>query len=267
MAKKNTPHHGGAWKVAYADFVTAMMALFMVLWISTQEREILIATSQYFQNPFRAPVDSTSGVLPFNSKKQSSSQGREPGAEKEAERKNQIPLTFLNSVAADLYRLLHLPDDLEDKPIDVQVTTDGLRITLFDRPQQPLFTEDAVEFTEWGNFVLQNLAWLIDRHRFQVTIDGHTSDNRVITAPDYSSWELSADRANAGRRALVLYAVAPAQIERVTGYADTRPLPELPANSESNRRVTLSLTLKGRAGFRDMKLVESAVPVEAQSNF
>ena len=65
MSKKG--HHGGAWKVAYADFVTAMMALFMVLWISAQDNKILIATSQYFQNPFHSPMEATSGILPFNS--------------------------------------------------------------------------------------------------------------------------------------------------------------------------------------------------------
>ena len=72
-------HHGGAWKVAYADFVTAMMALFMVLWISAQDNKILIATSQYFQNPFHSPMDATSGVLPFNSNKTTHSEGKDAG--------------------------------------------------------------------------------------------------------------------------------------------------------------------------------------------
>ena len=70
---------GGAWKVAYADFVTAMMALFMVLWISSQDEKILIATSKYFQNPFSSPMNATSGVLPFNSNKTSQSQGKNEG--------------------------------------------------------------------------------------------------------------------------------------------------------------------------------------------
>ena len=74
--------HGGAWKVAYADFVTAMMALFMVLWISAQDKEILIATSQYFQNPFRSPMDATSGVLPFNNNKTAKAEGKDQGSEK-----------------------------------------------------------------------------------------------------------------------------------------------------------------------------------------
>src|SRR5689334_23513360 len=94
---------GGAWKVAYADFVTAMMALFMVLWISAQDKEILIATSEYFQNPFRSPMDATSGVLPFNNNKTANSSGSEKGSE--SDRNKQIQMTFLNSVAADFYRL------------------------------------------------------------------------------------------------------------------------------------------------------------------
>src|SRR4051794_37295550 len=165
--------HGGAWKVAYADFVTAMMALFMVLWISAQDKEILIATSQYFQNPFRSPMDATSGVLPFNNNKTSSSQGRDSGTEKEQDRNKQIQMTFLNSVAADFYRLLQLDESLAGKPIDIQVTTDGLRVTLFDRAKRPLFERETTNFTEWGTFVMQNMAWMIERHGFNVTIDGH----------------------------------------------------------------------------------------------
>src|SRR5688572_30388021 len=108
---------GGAWKVAYADFVTAMMALFMVLWISAQEKEILISTSQYFQNPFRSPMDASSGVMPFNSNKTSQNNGKDQGSEKEApDRNKHIQMTFLNSVAADFYRLLHLDESLESKP-------------------------------------------------------------------------------------------------------------------------------------------------------
>src|SRR5438045_8982314 len=82
--KKAEAHHGGAWKVAYADFVTAMMALFMVLWISAQDQKILIATSKYFQNPFHSPMDANSGVMPFNSTQSTQSSGKADGDEKEA---------------------------------------------------------------------------------------------------------------------------------------------------------------------------------------
>jgi chemotaxis protein MotB len=263
MAKKGGAHHGGAWKVAYADFVTAMMALFMVLWISSQEKEILIATSQYFQNPFRSPMDATSGVLPFNNNKTSQSQGKEMGDGKEADRNKHIKLSFLNSVAADFYRLLHLDEDFKDKPIDIQVTTDGMRVTLFNRAKQPLFVGGTTELTEWGTFVLQSLAWTIDRHKFSVIIDGHARANQPEAKPDYSNWELSSDRANAARRALVHYAVDPKLIERVSGLAASKPLPGESADSESNDRVSLNLTLAGKTRFKDNKLVDSPVPVEA----
>ncbi len=245
--KKAAAHHGGAWKVAYADFVTAMMALFMVLWISAQDQRILIATSQYFQNPFHSPMNATSGVLPFNSKQTSHSEGRDQGTEKEQSRNKQIEMTFLNTVAADFYRLLHLDQSIEDKPIDIQVTSDGLRVTLFDRAKRPLFVNDGVEFTEWGKFVMQNLAWMIDRHGFRVTIDGHTRSPAMPVASDDAGWELSAGRANAARRSLVYFAVEPGQIERVTGYADTKPLPGESREADANQRVTLSLALSAKA--------------------
>ncbi len=254
---------GGAWKVAYADFVTAMMALFMVLWISAQDQKILLATSKYFQNPFHSPMNATSGVLPFNSNKTSQSEGKEEGQEKDQNRNKQIQLTFLSSVAADFYRLLHLDKDLESKPIDVSVTTDGLRVTLFDRAKQPLFVKDTAEFTEWGKFIMQNLAWTIDRHHFHVAIDGHTRSKITFKGEDYSSWELSADRANAARRSLVHFAVDAALIERVTGYADSRPLAGEKPESESNQRVTIGLTLSAAPRFKDSTLVDKPVPISA----
>src|SRR5215217_8814659 len=179
VKKGHGGHHGGAWKVAYADFVTAMMALFMVLWISAQDKKILIATSQYFQNTFHAPLNASSGVMPFNSNKTSQSQSDNQGAEKDAKKK-QIEMTFLNTVASEFYRLLNLDKDLANKPIDIQVTSDGLRITLFDRARQPLFVDNTAEFTEWGTFVMQNLSWSVERHGFRVTIDGHTRSKLVL---------------------------------------------------------------------------------------
>jgi chemotaxis protein MotB len=238
-----------------------MMALFMVLWISAQDQKIVLATSKYFQNPFHSPMNATSGVLPFNSNKTSTSEGREQGQEKDQNRDKQIQLTFLSSVAADFYRLLHLDKDLASKPIDVQVTTDGLRVTLFDRPNQPLFLSDTAEFTEWGKFMMQNLAWTIDRHQFRVAIDGHTKAKIVFKTEGYSSWELSADRANSARRSLVHFAVEPTLIERVTGYADTRPIKGEPPESETNQRVTISLTLSATSRFKDSTLTDKPVPV------
>ncbi len=235
---------GGAWKVAYADFVTAMMALFMVLWICAQDKKILLATSRYFQSPFNSPMDATSGILPFDSNKPpsnaDSSKGEDSGGTQNSS--SEIDIQFLNSLAKDFYRLINLDENLADRPIDIQVTSDGLRILLYDRSKQPLFKEATAEFTEWGHFMMQSLAWMIDRHKMMVVIEGHTRKGYKINQANYGPWELSADRANATRRALTHFAVEDALIERITGYADTRPMPKNPPESEGNQRVTISLT-------------------------
>jgi chemotaxis protein MotB len=262
MAKKAAAHHGGAWKVAYADFVTAMMALFMVLWISSQDKKILIATSRYFQSPFHSPMDDHSGIMPFNKESNSSSKSDEQATPKPAAQDKQVDISYLNAVAADFYRLLHIDQDLQKKPIDIEVTSDGLRVTLFDRGEHPLFSGDSAGFTPWGKFVMQNLAWLIDRHGFRVTIDGHTRSELALTKPDYTSWELSTDRANAARRSLVYFAVEPKMIERVSGYGDTHPLAGEKPAAESNQRITLSLSLtaKAREDARSHPIAAAAPP-------
>ncbi len=246
MARKKKPEaHGGAWKVAYADFVTAMMALFMVLWICAQDKKILLATSRYFQNPFNSPLEKSSGVMEFNADRPDQGGARtdgQNGAATPQTSPKEIDLQFLNSVAKDFYRLLNLQEDLADKPIDIQVTSDGLRITLFDRARRPLFKGNTAEFTDWGRFVMQSLAWIIDRYKFRVVIEGYTKSGLVFTHKNYSAWDLSTDRANASRRALTYYAVEPRLIERVSGYADTRPVQGQPPTSDANQRVSISLS-------------------------
>ena len=110
---------------------------------------------------------------------------------------------------------------------------------------------------------MQSMAWLIDRHHFHVTIDGHTREGLALPRPEYSAWELSSDRANAARRKLVYYAVEPQLIERVTGYADTKPLAGEPPASESNQRITLSLALvrSGQDKEKDKSKAVRAAPV------
>jgi chemotaxis protein MotB len=236
MAKKEDAHHGGAWKVAYADFVTAMMALFMVLWISAQDKQILLATSQYFKQPFNALTKSSVGVM-------KSEAGGSRGKDKSRESAAAANLSFLTALARELNRMLNVSDVSKEKPVEMEITSDGLKVTLYDRESQPLFEKNTAKPTQWGRFVLQNLAWLAERNNLHVTIDGHTASGFVPVSSDYGPWELSADRANASRRLMEFYAVDPQKIERVTGYGDTKPLPNLPPDSESNQRITISLNV------------------------
>jgi chemotaxis protein MotB len=243
---------GGAWKVAFADFMTAMMAFFLVMWLTSQDKEILIATSQYFQSPFKSPLTDKAGLLNFDSKSvtKSGGDGKKKDSQSGASTSSatSMDLQFLNSVAKEMYKMLNLDDALADKPLDVQVTSDGLKVTLYDRAKQPFFEPTTAKFTKWGDFVMQSLAWTVERNKFSIVIEGHTRKGLVLPNPEYGAWELSADRANAARRALVKYAVDPEQIERVTGYANTRPVPLTPPESETNQRVSMSLRIGKKAG-------------------
>ena len=234
MARKKEAHHGGAWKVAYADFVTAMMALFMVLWITSQDNEILLATSQYFKQPF-SPIDGTqSGMVGGKEQgSQSKSNGQSGG----------VSSSFLDALAKELNRMLNVNETDSEAPVEIAVTSDGLKVTLFDRNKQPLFEKDTPRLTAWGRLAFQNLAWIIERNKMRVVIEGHAAKGTESATKSYGLWELTADRSNAARRALEFYAVDAGKIDRVTGFADTRPLPKTPAEAESNQRVTISLSL------------------------
>jgi chemotaxis protein MotB len=238
MGKKHEAHHGGAWKVAYADFVTAMMALFMVLWISAQDQEILLATSQYFKSPFNSPMDGSSGVMD-NSAESSAikNRGEEP------ERTSLAETAFLHSLAKDFYRMLDIDESATDTPVEVKVTSDGLRVIVYDRATRPMFEGGSSAFTEWGRFVIQNLAWIADRQDFKIRIDGHVSSGYRPTSAKYGAWELTADRANAARREMQHYAVNPNRFERVTGFADTMPLSDTDSDAPENQRIELSFAI------------------------
>lgn len=238
MDSNSEGHHGGAWKVAYADFVMAMMALFMVLWISAQDDEILIATSDYFANPFNSPMEQSLGVMPNTS---NSIGGKDAD---ELDRNNMLDVSMLYELAREFYRLLNLDSSDDDKPLEVEVTSDGLRITVFDRLERPFFRKNSAELTEWGEFAIQNLAWIMDRYNHRVRIDAHTPARGESAEDDYDPWELSVNRANEARRRLVYFALDEKKIERVTGFADTHPLPGHASDSIDNQHLEISMVLQ-----------------------
>lgn len=237
MAKKKHEHHGGAWKVAYADFVTSMMALFLVLWIANFKPEILVFTSLYFKDPTNKSWPTTWGVMEKEIK----------ATRKDASLNDQTYIEnqgFLRAIARDFNRLLNVNSDEEKKPIEISITDDGLKMQIYNRTKKPLFKENTTEFTEWGNFVFQNLAWLIQRYNFQVYLEGHIPKGLEMgTNKNYTAWELSADRANAARRLMEYYAMTSEKMKRVSGFGDTQPIPNVEPDSEDNHRITVSLSL------------------------
>ncbi len=230
---------GGAWKVAYADFVTAMMALFMVLWIVAQDEEILLYTSQYFQNPFDAPFNDSSGIMP-----EANSMVKTPSNGDDLTSGNQQSTMFLQSLMEELRRVVNTEQfDAHEQPVDISIVSDGLRVIVYNRAQRPLFEEDSAVLTPWGEILLQNLAWVLDQHSFRVRVDAHSAKPHANTSGGADLWALTSARANTARRTLVKYALGRDKIDRLTGFADTRPLEDLAPEEPSNDRLEISLAL------------------------
>ena len=234
---KRHPHHGGAWKVAYADFVTAMMALFMVLWLTAQDTKIKEAIERAFRNPFSSVTKESVGIIP--NKEITSSQK----SEGKFQSVSAVEMETMRRISEDLAKILQQQDEAE-KSVQLDLTPDGLRINVFDRSHKPIFEPDSDVFTSYGAWVFSTLAWEISRYTsFKIELQGHT-ESRVEGADVHNKWDLSTERANAARRKLVQNGVAAAQLFKVSGYADTAPMPEFPPTSEVNRRVTVLLRLK-----------------------
>lgn len=235
--------HGGAWKVAYADFITAMMALFMVLWILGTEEELLQQFQEYFRNP-PSPFDRQFGKFPVDL-------GEFSGHSSESQKMaffDRVDPTALQNIVREFNRILNMETDKEiAPPVEVSITADGLRIIIFDREDSPVFEDGVAELTPWGNFVIQNLAWLLSRYSFKVMIDGHSGELDERFAGQFTDswgpWELSVDRANSIRRRLQFYSSGDVEIFRVTGYGNGAPL-EGAGLGRTHQRVTLSLSLE-----------------------
>ena len=242
MSKKGG-HHGGAWKVAYADFVTAMMALFMVLWLAAQDQKIKEAVERAFRNPFLSVTKASSGLMPTKNQ----DNGKTDGGSMTSSSGSPVESSMLRRLHTDLTRSLESSeiDEPGQEVIQFKLSQEGLRITIFDRTRQPIFAPDSAELTEYGRWILTTLAWELSRYKaFAIEVEGHTEAGRAALRQDYGNWELSADRANAGRRTLLEHGVNSDQVKKVAGFADTVPLEGMMPADPSNRRITLFLRVK-----------------------
>ena len=238
MAKKH-PHHGGAWKVAYADFVTAMMALFLVLWLTSQDEKIKEAVERSFKNPFSSLTKDSTGLIPSkDSFAVKSQKGNFDSA-------SAVELNMLRRISDDLMKAFQQGQDQEDDPVKLELSPEGLRVNVFDRGQKPIFEKNSCEFTKYGKWIFSTLAWQVSRYPkfFLMELEGHTEVGHEPKAENYGAWELTADRANGARRLLEEHGVRAAQVRKVAGFADTKPMPEIDGSDERNRRVTILLRM------------------------
>ncbi len=241
MAKRHG-HHGGAWKVAYADFVTAMMALFLVLWLTAQDEKIKEAVERAFRNPFSSATKESMGIIPNKDVQVTHEQ------KGKFESVNAVEMELLRKVTEDLAKMFQEKQE-DAQSVKLQLTSDGLRINIFDRSQKPIFQQDTAAMTDYGSWVVSTLAWEIARYStFTIEIEGHTEAGRKAAKEDYTDWELSTDRANAARRLLVHTGVGTKQVAKVAGFGDTVPMEGTQPADEANRRVTVLLKVKENQG-------------------
>jgi chemotaxis protein MotB len=215
-------HHGGAWKVAYADFVTAMMALFIVLWLLNSSKQIKVAVGGYFKDP-------------SGSSKRVGSNMQGAGDNFLLTRDNMPKLKEQLQMAvrqlADFEKL--------KSHIDMTVTSEGLRIELSEAASGTFFSVGSAKLNEDGAELLITLAQELGGLPNKISIEGHTDSKPYAPSAIYCNWELSADRANAARRVMQANGIRADQITQIRGFADQRlRKPDAPLDP-SNRRISV----------------------------
>jgi chemotaxis protein MotB len=215
-------HHGGAWKVAYADFVTAMMALFIVLWLMNASKQVQEAVGGYFKDP-----RGTAKVVGTNK----NGSGDFVALKKED----------MEKLKEELLQSIHRLDPLNKlkDQIEITITQEGLRIELMESAKGTFFELGSSEPTPALKDLLQVLAEELGKLPNKISIEGHTDSKPFSGGRAYDNWDLSSERANEARRLMQGEGVRSDQISQVRGFADQRlRLPKQPEDP-SNRRISL----------------------------
>jgi chemotaxis protein MotB len=223
-------HHGGAWKVAYADFVTALMSLFIVLWLMGQSDPVKKAVAGYFNDPrgtgsLLGTTMTGTGMGIGSSTAQTTDQNQKELQELKEKLEQEI------AARRDLQKLI--------KQIEITITPEGLRIELIEDKNGTFYQSGSAQLSPSGQELLALLAAELKTLPNQLLIEGHTDAARYSTEANYSNWELSADRANAARRLLQRDGVRSDQVTQVRGFADQMLRVKNNPYDPSNRRITI----------------------------
>jgi chemotaxis protein MotB len=215
-------HHGGAWKVAYADFVTAMMALFIVLWLMNSSKQLQEAVGGYFKDP-------TGTSRKVGTNQAGSGENFALTKQNMAQLKEQLQKSIKQITNFDKLK----------NQIQMTVTSEGLRIELLETSNGTFFDSGSPVLNSDGKDLLLALSQELGKLPNNISIEGHTDAKPYSGRADYGNWELSTDRANAARRIMQENGLRENQISQVRGYADQKL--RVPSNplEPSNRRVSL----------------------------
>lgn len=245
-------HHGGAWKIAYADFVTAMMSFFLLMWLlSLLNKSQLEAVSAYFKKPLKAAF-TESGAIHMNSARNKFAKPvtlvkTKLLGDKNTGDKEHPYDTKNNSFKALAALQKEMEEKLEKNPelkqfknmLNFQITAEGLKISLHDLENKSMFTSGKTDFQNYANKIMDWLGASINQYPNQVEIIGHTDSTQYPDSAKYGNWELSADRANATRRALVNSGMDDKKIVRIIGVGDVDPQNPKKLDAPENRRIEI----------------------------
>lgn len=215
-------HHGGAWKVAYADFVTAMMALFIVLWLMNSSKQVQEAVGGYFKDPTGTSKKVGTGLTGSG----------------DAFSLTKANMSKLKEELQKSVRQMSNFEKLKDQ-IQMTVTSEGLRIELMESDKGTFFDSGSAIPSSDGKDLLVRLAQELGQLSNTVSIEGHTDSKPYSGRRDYSNWELSTDRANAARRLMQQNGLGANQVVQVRGYADQKLRKLDQPLDASNRRISV----------------------------
>lgn len=272
--KSHHGHHGGSWKVAFADFMTAMMAFFLVMWLVGQKEEVRQAVAGYFRDPGNYMTKGSSGVLkgttsPIPSEDPMSGvKKRVPertGGGPSEQEKNELSLAA-KRIMEELKKQRAF-QRLKSN-IRFEMTAEGLRIILNESENSPAFFEPgSAKPLARSAGILMTIAKELGTLSNSLVIEGHT-DASFGGGGDYTNWELSADRANSARRLMEVSGLREGQVREVRGFADKFPMIKSDPNDARNRRVTIVVLYRSvEQRYDDLEVGEDLMKeMEAQEN-
>ncbi|MET0281643.1 MAG: flagellar motor protein MotB [Steroidobacteraceae bacterium] len=264
-------HHGGAWKVAYADFVTAMMAFFLVMWLVTSvSKEQRAAIFEYFKNPSMergasvkaapgqagpggastSPIDLGGGLdAPMSPTSGQEGQGTPEAIDDQQvqQQADEAEKRQLESLMEELREAIDKSQALQPfkDQLLLDITPEGLRIQIVDKQNRPMFDLGQTALKDYTVAILREVAKYLNTVPNRVSLSGHTDNKAYAGVGGYSNWELSADRANAARRALLSGGLAPEKLARVVGLASSVLFDRENPYNPINRRISIIVMTKG----------------------
>lgn len=263
-------HSGGAWKIAYADFVTAMMAFFLLMWLlgSTTKGD-LQGIADYFNNPMRVSMSGGSGagdatsVIQGGGRDLSRSTGQTARVDHDGVRRAIAPKQLQGEQAhAERAQLQELKSRIEavvdaspglrpfKDQLRLDITDEGLRIQILDERNRPMFDSGGARLKDYTRVILHEIGKVLNGVEHKITLSGHTDAAPYVSGERaYSNWELSADRANASRRELIAGGMDERKILRVVGLSSAVPFKPDDPFDPSNRRISIIVVNKKTEEF------------------